>query len=233
MSSAVAIPLPLRPRGAVAERAARARRLAAARPRKLAAQMAPPPEHLTSLSDGELLARVAKTDPEAFEVLYDRMASPAFGLAYRIVGAKAAADDVCQEAFLSVWRSAARYDARLGNPRSWVLAVVRNRAIDHLRRHARTKEREVGDEALAERHPAPQDQGTEAQALRRTEAADTRELMNELSDDQRQVIELSFYGGLSHSEIASKLELPLGTVKARMNRGLARMRKHLADGSPA
>ncbi|MGX6448299.1 RNA polymerase sigma factor [Patulibacter sp. S7RM1-6] len=195
--------------------------------------MAPPPDHLSSLPDGDLLALVAKTDPDAFAVLYDRLASPAFGLAYRIVGAKPAADDVCQEAFLSVWRSASRYDERLGTPRSWVLAVVRNRAIDHLRRHARTKEREVGDEALAERHPAPAEEGTESAALRRTEAADTRELMNALSDDQRRVIELSFYGGLSHSEIAAKLELPLGTVKARMNRGLARMRKHLADGSPA
>lgn len=196
-------------------------------------RMAPPSDHLSSLSDAALMQRVAKMDAEAFEVFYDRHVSSAYALAYRIVGSKQPADDVCQEAFLSVWRSAARYDADLGNARSWILAVVRNRAIDHLRRVTRTKEREVADEALAERHPAPQDQNTESTALRNAQAGETRELMNELSDDQRRVIELSFYSGYSHSEISEMLELPLGTVKARMNRGLARMRNVLSSGDAA
>jgi RNA polymerase sigma-70 factor (ECF subfamily) len=195
--------------------------------------MAPPSDHLSSLSDPALMERVSRMDPEAFEVFYDRHIQSAYALAYRIVGSRQPADDVCQEAFLSVWRSAGRYDASLGNARSWVLAVVRNRAIDHLRRASRTKEREVADEALAERHPAPQDQNTEATALRHAAAGETRELMNELSDDQRRVIELSFYSGYSHSEIASMLGLPLGTVKARMNRGLARMRSALPAGGAA
>jgi RNA polymerase sigma-70 factor, ECF subfamily len=193
-------------------------------------RMAPPAEHLTTLSDRALMERVAQMDPEAFEVFYDRHVSSAYALAYRIVGSRQPADDVCQEAFLSVWRSAARFDADLGNARSWILAVVRNRAIDHLRRVTRTKEREVADEALAERHPAPHDEGTESSALRNAQAGETRALMDELSDDQRRVIELSFYSGYSHSEISAMLELPLGTVKARMNRGLARMRTVLSAG---
>jgi RNA polymerase sigma-70 factor (ECF subfamily) len=195
--------------------------------------MAPPSDHLSTLSDAALMARVARMDAEAFEVFYDRHISSAYALAYRIVGSRQPADDVCQEAFLSVWRSAARFDPELGNARSWILAVVRNRAIDHLRRVTRTKEREVADEALAERHPAPRDQGTESTALRNAQAGETRLLLDELSDDQRRVIELSFYSGYSHSEISEMLELPLGTVKARMNRGLARMRNALPDGGPA
>jgi RNA polymerase sigma-70 factor (ECF subfamily) len=195
--------------------------------------MAPPSDHLSSLSDAALMARVATMDADAFTVFYDRHSQAAFALAYRIVGARQAADDVCQEAFLSVWRSAGRYDAELGNARSWVLAVVRNRSIDHLRRVTRTKEREVADEALAERHPAPSDQGTESTALRNAQAGETRQLLDELSEDQRRVIELSFYSGYSHSEIAALLGLPLGTVKARMNRGLARMRSVLPTGGTA
>jgi RNA polymerase sigma-70 factor (ECF subfamily) len=195
--------------------------------------MSPPSDHLAALSDDALMGRVARMDAEAFEVFYDRHISSAYALAYRIVGSRTAADDVSQEAFLSVWRSAARYDAALGNARSWILAVVRNRAIDHLRRVTRTKQREVQDEALAERHPAPPSDGTESTALRNAAAGETRELLDELSEDQRRVIELSFYSGYSHSEIAELLDLPLGTVKARVNRGLARMRNVLATGGTA
>jgi RNA polymerase sigma-70 factor (ECF subfamily) len=195
--------------------------------------MAPPPDSLTSLPDPALMQRVARMDAEAFEVLYDRHSSTAFALAYRIVGSRQRADDVCQEAFLSVWRSASKFDADLGNVRSWILAVVRNRSIDHLRKITRTKEREVQDEALAERHAAPQDEGTESSALRNAAAGETRHVLDELSEDQRRVIELSFYSGYSHSEIAKMLDLPLGTVKARMNRGLAKMRGVLSAGGAA
>ncbi|MGE4428427.1 MAG: RNA polymerase sigma factor [Solirubrobacteraceae bacterium] len=195
--------------------------------------MTPPPDHLAELPDGELMARVTATDPDAFEVFYDRHVTAAFALAYRIVGSRQAADDVCQEAFLAVWRSASRYDAGLGEVRSWLLTVVRNRAIDHLRKVTRNKEHEVHDEALAERHPAPAREGTEHEALRRTEAEATRTLLERLNAEQRRVIELAFYSGYSHSEIAEMLVLPLGTVKARINRGLARMRTDLAAGGTA
>jgi RNA polymerase sigma-70 factor (ECF subfamily) len=186
------------------------------------------------VEDAALMRRVASMDADAFELLYDRHSGSAYALAYRIVGTRQAADDVSQEAFLAVWRSAGHYDPRLGNVRSWILTVVRNRAIDHLRRVTRTKERETFDEALAERHPAPAGEQTENAAIQRATDGETRGLLEELSDDQRRVIELSFYSGYSHSEIAGMLELPLGTVKARMNRGLARMRKAVtAAGGPS
>jgi len=192
-----------------------------------------PLEPDTTPSDAALMARVAAMDADAFERLYDRHAGAAYALAYRIVGTRQAADDVLQDAFLTVWRSAGHYDPRLGRARSWILAVVRNRAIDHLRRLTRIKERETPDDARAEREPAPAREQTEAAALRRAAGEEARGLLGELSDDQRRVIELAFYSGYSHSEIAGLLELPLGTVKARMNRGLARMRRVLTAGGPS
>ena len=192
--------------------------------------MAPPPEPLTGLADHVLVERVAAMDADAFEALYDRHLSSAYALAYRIVGSAAPANDVCQEAFLAVWRSASTFDLALGNVRSWVLTIVRNRAVDHLRRVTRTKDHEVQDEALAERHAAPAAAGTEAAALRSAEAGSTKELLEVLSPEQRNVIVLSFYSGYSHSEIATMLELPLGTVKARMNRGLAKLRSTITAG---
>lgn len=194
--------------------------------------MVPSPDHhLSALDDGALLQRVAGQDADAFEAFYDRHVLAAYALAYRIVGSKPPADDVCQEAFLAIWRSASRYDPRLGQARSWLLTVVRNRAIDHLRRVTRTKDREVADEALAERRPAPRDQDTQAIALRHAAADEAQVLLGELSEEQRRVIELSFYSGYSHSEISALLDVPLGTVKARMNRGLTKMRSVLGGGT--
>lgn len=192
--------------------------------------MSPPPDSVSGLADHLLVERVVAMDADAFEALYDRHMASAYALAYRIVGSAGPATDVCQEAFLAVWRSARTFDATVGSVRSWLLTIVRNRAIDHLRRATRTNEHEVPDEALAERHPAPADDGTEAEAMRSTEAGATRDLLSVLSPEQRHVIVLSFYSGYSHSEIASMLELPLGTVKARMNRGLAKLRTTLSAG---
>jgi len=192
--------------------------------------MTSPPDVASGLSDRLLMERVVAMDADAFEALYDRHLTAAYALAYRIVGAPAPANEVCQEAFLAVWRSAATFDSAVGSVRSWLLTIVRNRAVDHLRRVTRTNDHEVRDEALAERHPAPSDAGTEASALRSAEAGVTRELLDVLSPEQRRVIVLSFYSGYSHSEIAAMLELPLGTVKARMNRGLAKLRTTISAG---
>ncbi len=192
--------------------------------------MTPPPDSLSGLADHLLVERVVAMDADAFEVLYDRHQSAAYALAYRIVGSAPPAHEVCQEAFLAVWRSARTFDATVGSVRSWLLTIVRNRAVDHLRRVTRTNEHEVKDEALAERHAAPTSDGTEAEALRSAAADDAQELLEVLSPEQRHVIVLSFYSGYSHSEIASMLELPLGTVKARMNRGLAKLRSTISAG---
>jgi RNA polymerase sigma-70 factor (ECF subfamily) len=192
-------------------------------------------DHLRTVADHTLIRRVAQHDAEAFEALYDRHAVAAYALAREIVRSPQRAEDVCQEAFLTIWRSAGRYDRRRGSPRTWVLVVVRNKAIDQYRKSSRTVGREILQDGLADQQPVPAEQQTDALAFLRIEAAAVERLMRMLSDDQRRVIELSFYGGRSHGEIAEQLHLPLGTVKARARRGLRRMRATVttraADGT--
>ena len=112
-------------------------------------------DSLARLADEDLMALVADTDADAFEVVYDRHADAAFALAHRILGARAAADDACQDAWMAAWRSAARYDARGGSVRSWLLTIVHHRAIDHVRRRTRLRDRTVADDTAAERVPGP------------------------------------------------------------------------------
>jgi RNA polymerase sigma-70 factor (ECF subfamily) len=160
-------------------------------------------------------------------VVYDRHCGVAYSLAYRILGAQGPAEDACQEAFISVWRSAGRYDARLGSVRSWVLSVTHNRSLDQLRRVSRHTDRQVHDETAAERMPAAED--TEATAMERAGAEETRTLMASLSDEQRRAIELSVYSGFSHGEIAEALGVPLGTVKSRIRMGLEKLRMSMTQ----
>jgi RNA polymerase sigma-70 factor (ECF subfamily) len=164
-------------------------------------------------------------DARAFETVYDRHADVAFSLAYRMVGTRSRAEDVVQEAFLSIWRSGARYDSARGSVRTWVLGIVHNRAIDSLRRHLVHDKRRASDEGLAERLPAPE--RTELEVARRSEATAVRAAMDELPPDQQRVVELAYFGGFSHSEIAAMLEAPVGTVKGRMRLALAKLRSAL------
>jgi RNA polymerase sigma-70 factor (ECF subfamily) len=182
----------------------------------------PRAEHLERRADEELMRLVADADPDAFEVVYDRHASAAYALAYRVVGTRPTADDVVQETFMAVWRSAARFDPSLGSVRSWTLSICHNRAIDALRRLTRHAEQ-----------PEVETVGREdAQdvALRRVEAADTRRRRADQPHQQRRVIELAFFSGYTHSEIAGLLDLPLGTVKGRMRLGLERVRRAMEVG---
>ncbi|HMI81361.1 MAG TPA: sigma-70 family RNA polymerase sigma factor, partial [Solirubrobacterales bacterium] len=172
---------------------------------------------------------VGRQDPEAFEVLYDRHGGAAYSLAYRIVGNRAAAEEVTQEAFISVWRSGARFDAARGSVRSWLLSVVRNRAIDFLRSKAgKAPKLDFDDEAALEQRPAAE--RTEEEALRRETAGEVRGALGKLPGEQSKVIELAYFGGFSHSEIAEILGLPMGTVKGRMRLGLEKIRGELAEG---
>lgn len=180
---------------------------------------------LARMADEDLMALVADADADAYEVVYDRHADAAFALAHRILGTHAAADDACQDAWMAAWRSAARYDARVGSVRSWLLTIVHHRAIDLVRRRTRLRDRTVADDAAADRVAGVDD--TEALALARREHDETVALLEELSKDQRDVVELAFYSGYSHSEIAAVLDVPLGTVKGRMRTGLERLRHHL------
>lgn len=170
---------------------------------------------------------VQEGDARAFEVVFERHVDAAFSLAYRMCGRRAMAEDVIQEAFLSLWRAGAAYDPARGSVRAWVLRVVHNRAVDMFRRTAARSSRDVPDEGLAEQLPAAE--LTEAEAERRDDARLVRSALSDLSRDQRRVIELAYFGGLSHSEIAEMLELPTGTVKGRMRLGLTKLRTRLGD----
>jgi len=171
---------------------------------------------------------ISEKDAGAFEVFYDRHGAAAYSLAYRIVGERAAAEDVTQEAFVSIWRSGGRFDRARGSVRSWTLGIVRNRAIDLLRtRSSRTPKLGFDDEAALEQRPSGD--LTDQEALRRETAEEVRGALGALPGEQSKVIELAYFGGFSQSEIAEMLSLPLGTVKGRMRLGLEKIRGRLAE----
>jgi RNA polymerase sigma-70 factor (ECF subfamily) len=182
---------------------------------------------LRVLADEELMQLVYKGQAVAFEVIYDRHADAAFSLAYRMCAQRALAEDVVQESFLSLWRSGARYDRSRGSVRTWVLGTVHNRAIDALRRRSAQDRGLVGDEGIAERLIAPE--LTDVEFARRDEAREVRDALEQLPGEQSRVIELAYFGGLTHVQIASMLDTPVGTVKGRMRLGLSKMRIVLGD----
>src|SRR5919198_1591608 len=187
------------------------------------------PAAVERLADEDLMTLVDDKDPDAFEVFYDRHGGAAYSLAHRIVGDPGTAEDVTQEAFLSIWRSSARYDAARGSVRSWTLGIVRNRAIDALRRASGpTPKLDLDDEVLLEGRAAGE--LTDSEVIRRDVAARVRGALGQLPQEQSQVIALAYFGGFSHSEIASMLGAPLGTIKGRMRLGLEKLRDTLADG---
>lgn len=187
------------------------------------------PVDLRGLADEELMELVDGGEVRAFEVIFDRHASAGYSLAYRMCGRRALAEDIVQEAFLSLWRSGTSYDRARGSVRSWVLSAVHNRAVDALRRSGAKAGRDVSDEGITERLRAPE--ATDVEVERRDEARRVRGALAELPADQRQVIELAYFGGLTHSQIAEMLELPPGTVKGRMRLGLSKMRAALSEGA--
>jgi RNA polymerase sigma-70 factor (ECF subfamily) len=186
-------------------------------------------EKAERLADEELMPLIGDKDPEAFAVFYDRHGGVAYSLAYRIVGEKAAAEDVTQEAFISIWKSGARFDRTRGSVRSWMLSIVRNRAIDALRSKAgKAPKLTFDDDAILEQRPSAE--LTEDEAMRRETATEVRGALDELPGEQSKVIELAYFGGFTHSEIARMLGVPLGTVKGRMRLGLEKIRGEMAEG---
>lgn len=173
------------------------------------------------------MALIHDGDARAFEVVFDRHVDAAFSLAYRMCGRRGAAEDIVQEAFLSLWRSGARYDRARGSVRSWILGVVRNRTIDSFRRDTVRTGRDVQADEAVERLPAADDVAGEAE--RRADARQVRTALGGLPDEQRRVIELAYFGGFSHTQIADMLQLPAGTVKGRMRLGLTKLRMALGD----
>jgi RNA polymerase sigma-70 factor (ECF subfamily) len=182
-------------------------------------------QDVTLLADEDLMQLVRQGDAAAFEVVYERHATAAFSLAYRMTGTRNVAEDVVQEAFLSLWRSGARYDRTRGSVRTWVLGIVHNRAIDALRRSMVHDRRRASDEGIEERLESRE--RTDVEAARRDEAREVRTALASLPPEQSRVIELAYFGGFSHTEIASMLDTPIGTVKGRMRLGLQKMRGEL------
>lgn len=178
---------------------------------------------LHELADEDLMALAQRDDLEAFELLYERHKRVAYSLARRIVGGDGNADDVVQETFISVWRSIERYDATKASVRTWLMRIVHRRAIDNLRSQTVHSKRRADGEGLLEEvessDPAP-----DTQALQQELSDNVRGVLVELPAEQRAVIELAYFNGFTHSEIAEILEEPVGTVKGRMRLGLEKMR---------
>ena len=182
---------------------------------------------LAALADEELMLRVRDGDGAAFGLIYDRHSTVAYSLAYRMCGRRGAADDVVQEAFLSLWKASGRYDAQRGSVRTFVLGIVHNRAIDALRRSTVHDSRRASDEGIEERFAAPD--RTEAEVARLDQASEVRSALDELPADQHKVISLAYFGGFTHTEIAEMIDTPLGTVKGRMRLGLEKLRASLGE----
>jgi RNA polymerase sigma-70 factor (ECF subfamily) len=180
---------------------------------------------LRALADEDLMQLMRRGDPRAFEAVYERHSGAAFSLAYRMVGRGNVAEDVVQEAFLSIWRSGARYERARGSVRTWVLGIVHHRAIDQLRRSSVHDKRRASDEGLEERLESGE--RTDVEVARRDEAQTIRTAMESLPAEQSHVIELAYFGGFTHTEIADILEMPVGTVKGRMRLGLDKLRNSL------
>ncbi|MGB0873231.1 MAG: RNA polymerase sigma factor [Solirubrobacterales bacterium] len=178
---------------------------------------------LHEMADEDLMALAQRDDLEAFELLYERHKRVAYSLARRIVGSGGNADDVVQETFISVWRSIERYDPKRASVRTWLMRIVHRRAIDNLRSQTvHSKRRADGEDLLDDvvsGEPAP-----DTQALQQELSDNVREVLVDLPGEQRTVIELAYFNGFTHSEIAEMLNEPIGTVKGRMRLGLEKMR---------
>ena len=172
-------------------------------------------------SDEQVLEAVGRGDDDALGVLYDRFGRLAFRLAFRILRDRALAEDAVQEAFLAVWRSADAYKRERAKPSTWILTVVHRRAVDLVRR-----EQSRRGEPL-EVAPEPSVGPVDEDAVLRDRRAAVQAALTELPGDQRQALELAYYGGLTQSELAERLGVPLGTVKSRMFAGLGSLRELL------
>ena len=174
---------------------------------------------LALLSDEAVLALVSRGDEAALGALYDRFGKPAYRLALRILRDPSLAEDAVQDAFLAVWRTAATYRPERAKASTWLLTLVHRRAVD-LVRHEQRRRADPLDETF---EPAGEGR-TDDEAATREERRHVQAALSRLVPDQREALELAYYGGLSQTEIAERLGVPLGTVKSRMFSGLARLR---------
>ena len=172
-------------------------------------------------ADRETMERLARGELGALDRLYEHYGAMSYSIAYRITGNSTAAEDVVQEAFLGVWRNAARYADARGTERTWLLSIVHHRAIDAVRRRRPTIELPETETALPASLTMPDTWSEVAEGLDR---AAIQSALSRISDVQREAIELAYFGGLTQAEIAERTGVPLGTVKGRMRLGLRGLR---------
>ena len=175
------------------------------------------------LADEDLISLVEVNDAEAFAVLYDRHSRAAYSLAYRMMGERQAAEDLVQDAFLKVWRGAGSFRSERGSVRTWLLSIVHNRGIDQLRSLGSSRRTQQRMEASA---PRSQPSEAFAQSWRNSQREQVREALKTLPPEQLKVLELAYFSGYTHVEIAELLGLPLGTVKGRMRLGLKKVKDY-------
>jgi RNA polymerase sigma-70 factor (ECF subfamily) len=182
------------------------------------------PRALAHLSDEAVVALCARSDEVALAELYDRFGSIAYGLARRVLRDDALAEDAVQESFLAIWRGADRFVPEKGKASTWILTLVHRRAVDLVRREERRRA-----EPLPDVEPSSPAGSVDDQLWLRLERERVQAALARLPDQQREAIELAYYGGFTQSELAERLGEPLGTIKSRMFTGLARLRE-LLDG---
>jgi RNA polymerase sigma-70 factor (ECF subfamily) len=175
--------------------------------------------------DVALIARIVDRDERAVEALYARYSGPLYSLAYQVTGAERFAQDVVQEVFVALWRDAHRFDATKGAPAPWLFSLARHKAIDLVRREANVRKRTADVDLELEEAKDDVDQETWLNIRRER----VRAAIEELTDAQRESLELAFFAGLTHVEVAERLGIPLGTAKTRIRSALLRLRDILGD----
>lgn len=186
----------------------------------------PAPEG-TERSLPELLRQCSRGDEAAFAQLYDATSARVFGLVLRVVRDRSQAEEVTQEVYLQVWRTASRYDETLGSALAWLMTVAHRRAVDRVR-SAEASSRNETSYHQADR--ATEHDSTAEAAEASIEAGRVRQALNQLTQVQREAVELAFFGGYTHSEVATMLDLPVGTAKTRIRDGLIRLRDTIGVG---
>jgi len=185
------------------------------------------PRSFAHLSDEAVVALVARSDDTALAELYDRFGRVAYGVALRILRDEKLAEDAVQEGFLTAWRAADRFRPERAKASTWLLTLVHRRAVDLVRREDRRRAEPLPETV----EPAPSE-SAEEDAWLRFERERVQAALRQLPDQQREALELAYYGGFSQSELAERLGQPVGTIKSRMFTGLARLRELLAEPGP-
>lgn len=176
----------------------------------------------------DLLKLSGRGDQAAFAVLYDAMSTRVFGLAVRVVRDPAQAEEVTQEAFLEIWRSAGRFDPGKGSPTAWMLTIVHRKSVDRVRSAEATTRR---DTSYHQQNQAVDHDSTADAAHAALEARRVRTALGSLTPVQREALELAYFGGYTHTEVATMLDLPVGTAKTRIRDGLIRLRDTMGVGA--